>query len=342
MTYRKCAAILAAGAVALAIANLSVAASSTAAETVKKEPGQSELVRNLVWQIALEKTGLSPGLLDGKFGSKTRLALRDYQRVNGLPQTGECDAATAAALKLTSLEPGGEAVIAYTVTDDDLKEVGDLPKGWLEKSRLTRLPYPSLEEALAEKFHTSRAALVRLNPGLTPADLKPGAKLLVPRVSEPAKAVKADRIDVDLGEKAIRLSSGGRLVALFHCSVAADKAKLPAGQATVRVIAPHPTYVFDPEMWKNVKGIDHKLLIPPGPRNPVGLCWVGLSLPGYGMHGTPSPEMIGKTGSHGCFRLTNWDAVRLGQMVEVGTPVYFKSSAAEKEKSLASVAANRK
>jgi len=112
-------------------------------------------------------------------------------------------------------------------------------------------------------------------------------------------------------------------VGLFHCSIAADKARLPSGQASVIVISENPAYTFDPKMWPEVKDVTQKLTIPPGPRNPVGLCWIGLSLPGYGMHGTPMPEMIGKTGSHGCFRLTNWDALRLAKMVRVGTPVRF-------------------
>jgi hypothetical protein len=91
----------------------------------------------------------------------------------------------------------------------------------------------------------------------------------------------------------------------------------------VVVVTPNPAYTFDPKMWPDVTNVTKKLLIPPGPRNPVGMCWVGLSLPGYGIHGTPNPEMIGKTGSHGCFRLTNWDAVRLGRITTAGVPVKF-------------------
>jgi len=114
-----------------------------------------------------------------------------------------------------------------------------------------------------------------------------------------------------------------QLVALLHCSIAKHRDKLPSGDASVVVITENPTYTFDPKMWPEVKGVDRKLLIPAGPRNPVGRCWIGLSLPGYGIHGSPNPELIGKTGSHGCFRLSNWDALRLARMIRVGTKVHF-------------------
>jgi lipoprotein-anchoring transpeptidase ErfK/SrfK len=116
-----------------------------------------------------------------------------------------------------------------------------------------------------------------------------------------------------------------KAVALFHCSIAKSKDKLPSGESKVAVVSKNPDYTFDPKMWPEVKNVDRKLTIPPGPRNPVGLCWIGLGVPGVGIHGSPAPEMIGKTGSHGCFRLTNWDALRLSSMVRIGTSVRFIS-----------------
>src|SRR5262249_49506493 len=110
---------------------------------------------------------------------------------------------------------------------------------------------------------------------------------------------------------------------LFHCSIAANPDKRPAGSASIVSVTIDPVYCFDPAMLPEVKNVDQKLLIAPGPRNPVGRCWIALSLPGYGIHGTPNPEMIGKTGSDGCFRLANWDALRLGTMVKAGTPITF-------------------
>ncbi len=214
------------------------------------------------------------------------------------------------------------AFAPYTVTAADLAQVGTLPATWLEKSRQNRLPYPSLDEALAERFHCTRALLAALNPGKEIARLAAGDSLLAPALAPSPPIARAEALEVNLTEKVIRAcGEGGKLVGLFHCSIAADKARLPSGQASVIVISENPEYTFDPKMWPEVKDVTQKLTIPAGPRNPVGLCWIGLSLPGYGMHGTPMPEMIGKTGSHGCFRLTNWDVLTLAGMVTAGVPV---------------------
>jgi len=283
-----------------------------------------DLLAGLAWQLALERVGFSPGVLDGRPGPKTRLATREFQRVRGLPRTGELDAATARAL---GVRPA-EALTEYTVAAADLAQIGPVPTDWREKARLPRLSYPSLDEALAEKFHCTRALLSHLNGGANVARLRPGETIDVPNLPPPPEPLLCEHLEVNLAEKVIRAVCSDRLVALFHCSIAADRAKRPGGAAQVTVISEEPTYRFDPKMWPEVKGIRDVLFIPPGPRSPVGLCWIGLSLPGYGIHGSPAPELIGKTGSHGCFRLTNWDALRLARMVRVGTPVQFSDSPA--------------
>ena len=274
----------------------------------------------LAWQIALDKAGFSPGVIDGNPGAKSRAATREFQSSRGLRASGELDEDTRAAL---SVRPDS-AITTYTVRDSDLNQVGPLPKGWVAKSNLKRLAYPSLDEELAEKFHCTRATLSYLNPTKRIASLKPGDVIRVPAVEAGAIAT-GKKIEVNLSQKTVRVleADGGKCVGMFHCSVAKDKKKAPSGNARVVVIAHNPTYNFDPKKWPEVKGVKQKLIIPPGPRNPVGVCWVGLNLPGYGIHGTPNPELIGKTGSHGCIRLANWDAARLGQMVSVGTPVTF-------------------
>jgi len=277
------------------------------------------LTLRLAWQTALERVCLSPGIIDGQIGPKTELATREFQRVRGLRITGELDAATASLLAVDAAHVLGR----YTIAREDLDEIGPAPAGWLAKSRLDRLAYPSLQELVAERFHCTRGLLATLNAGADLRRLKVGEGVIVPVVAPGAAAAAADRLDVDLAGKVIRAYAGDRLVGLFHCSVAAHREKLPSRPARVAVIVENPTYHFRPEMWPEVKGIDQSLIIPPGPRNPVGVCWIGLSLPGYGMHGSPAPEMIGKTGSHGCFRLTNWDALRLSRMVHVGLPVTF-------------------
>ncbi len=303
----------------VAAACLSAALAAVYAPQATGQSTDDELRRNLAWQIALERVGFSPGLIDGKIGRKTEIATREFQRVRGLPITGTLDSATTTALRVDA-----ERVLdRYTIQPSDPRQIGDVPKCWQAKSKLARLKYESLAELVAEKFHCTRGLLATLNPSVPLERLAPGDTLTVPRVADTSAATAA-RLDVDLSEKIIRVrNASDELIALFHCSVAADKANLPSGTARVISVTDEPTYTFDPKMWPEVKGVKEKLLIPPGPRNPVGLCWVGLSLPGYGIHGTPNPELIGKTGSHGCIRLTNWDAQRLGRMVRSGTPVRF-------------------
>jgi len=223
------------------------------------------------------------------------------------------------------------ALASYTIRPQDQEEVGPAPKSWLEKSKLPRLAYESLAALVGEKFHCSQNCLAALNPGKSLAALKPGDTLVVPNVAVEGSIARGASIEISFAEKVLRVKDdAGRLVGLFHCSIAKDKEKLPSARSTsVVVITPNPQYRFDPDMWPDVKDVDHVLMIPPGPRNPVGLCWMGLGLRGYGMHGTPVPDMIGKTGSHGCFRLTNWDAIRLSKMIRVGTPVNFTSGSGE-------------
>lgn len=282
---------------------------------------EAALRRAVSWQVALDAVGFSPGIIDGKIGPKTELATREFQRVLGLPVTGQLDEATIKALKP---EPEG-VFIRYEITPRDMDEIGPAPASWLARSKLKRLGHEALINVIAEKFHCSTGLLNTLNPRKNINSLSPGDEIIVPIVMPPRTTPRATRLEVNLAEKVIRvIGPDEQLVGLFHCSIAANRQKLPTRDAEVTVIAPDPWYTFDPKMWPEVKErISRKLPIPPGPRNPVGRCWIGLSLPGYGMHGTPNPELIGKTGSHGCFRLANWDALRLSKMVQVGTPVKF-------------------
>lgn len=275
----------------------------------------------LAWQIALEKIGFSPGVIDGSIGRKTYAATTQFQRVRGLPMTGRLDPATSALLNV-GLD---SATMPYRVQQEDMDSVGPLPKKWEEKSRLKYLGYESIDASIAERFHCSRGLLKRLNPSRNLARLRTGDEIIVPNVQATGQPQRpCNHIEIDVGEKTVRVfDRDQKLAAFFHCSIAKDFEKVPWGETRVGVVSKHPTYLFDPRMWPEVKDVKKKLLIPKGPRNPVGLCWIGLNLPGYGIHGSPAPELIGKTGSHGCFRLTNWDALRLGEMVRVGATVKF-------------------
>ena len=284
----------------------------------------ASIMVTVAWQAALDRAGFSPGIIDGQKGAKTRTAIRAFQSHAGLPATGDIDVAAAEALGVDAQPP----VRTYTVTEDDAAQVGPIPQGWIAKSKLPRLNYQSLAALVAERGHCSQKLLARLNPDVDVTKLKPGDAVSLPNVEGAAPPPNGTRLEIDFGSKQVSVfDKSDKLVALFHCSIAKNKSKRPNGACKVQTIVPNPKYMFDPKHWPEVKGIVQKLLIPSGPRNPVGLCWIGLSKRGYGIHGTPEPENIGKTGSHGCFRLANWDAVRLSKMVRVGTSVSFTDSA---------------
>jgi lipoprotein-anchoring transpeptidase ErfK/SrfK len=285
---------------------------------------------NIAWQIALEEANFSAGIIDGAWGRKGKMAIEEYAKQNFPELKSPYDTKVLAALKV-DVE---NAIVKYTITADDLAQVGGtLPDNWNEKAwpKMQKLAYESMGDALAERFHCTQALLGTLNPGVKIDALKAGDAIMVPNVrpfpdgwewKAPQNVNASSEVRVNLSEKTIRVyDQGGNQLALFHCSVAKDKAKLPARDAKITVVAQNPEYTFDPKYWPEVNNVTGKLKIPPGPRNPVGLMWIGLDLPGYGMHGNPKPELIGKTGSHGCFRLTNWDAIRYASFVRIGMTV---------------------
>jgi lipoprotein-anchoring transpeptidase ErfK/SrfK len=270
------------------------------------------------YQVALERIHFSCGFIDGDQGMRTQRMLHAYQASRGLPQTGFLDQPTRDAIG----EPG-EPFLTYTVTPDDVNSIMPKPESWIAKSHATRLGYNDIWEALAEKFHCTRAYLKALNRNITTPVA--GSEMIGPKVYPAAPIPHAASLRISLSDTSIEpLDANGQIIGFFPCSIAKDKAKRPHGMLTVKVVDPHPDYTFDPALFADAskaEGITHKLTIPPGPRNPVGTTWVGLSLPGYGIHGTPDPEAISRTQSHGCFRLANWNAEKVLKMVKVGTPV---------------------
>jgi lipoprotein-anchoring transpeptidase ErfK/SrfK len=271
-------------------------------------------------QLALDRLGISCGSIDGVMGPQTRAALEVFQRTRRLPVTGELDAATRAALFIA--EP---VFTEYTVTAADLGGLRTLGRTWTEKAAQDRLGYESLLEQLAERSHASPNLLRRLNPGVDWSQLQPGASVNVLRVEAPPDAGRAAQVRVRLAARALQaFDTEGRLLAHFPCSIAARMDKRITGQLRVTVLAPDPDYTFDPALFPESAEARHqsgRLMIPPGPNNPVGTAWIGLDRPGYGIHGTPQPEQVGRTESHGCFRLANWNAERLLRLAWVGMPV---------------------
>ncbi len=273
----------------------------------------------LTLQTLLDRQNFSCGVLDGKFGPKTRTALRAWQEQRGLPPTGEPDAASMAALRTTS-----NALTTHVVGPGELAALTPVPKTWLGKSKVPRLGYETVLETVAEEYHASQQALRDLNPDLPWPDPPAGTPVVVPD-PRPFKTPPAARLTISLGRKVLTVyGEDGRMQALFPCSIAADKAKRPVGEVAIVNCAADPTFTFDPAVFTEdpeAREPGRRLLIPPGPNNPVGVAWISLSLSGYGIHGTPRPEDIGKTGSHGCFRLANWNAEKLLKMIRIGLPV---------------------
>jgi lipoprotein-anchoring transpeptidase ErfK/SrfK len=274
--------------------------------------------RIAAYQVALERIHFSCGFIDGDQGMRTQRMLHAYQASRDLPVTGFLDEPTRDAIG----EPG-EPFLSYVVTPDDLASIMPKPASWRAKSQVARLGYNEIWEMLAEKFHCTRGYLRALNRGVT--TLTAGTEIIGPKVFPAAPIPKAASLRILLADTSIEaLDADGKVIAFFPCSIAKDKNKRPHGLLTVKVVDPHPDYTFDPALFADAakaEGITHKMTIPPGPRNPVGTTWVGLSLPGYGIHGTPEPENISRTQSHGCFRLANWNAEKVLKMVRVGTPV---------------------
>lgn len=281
-------------------------------------------------QTILARSGFSPGLIDGKPGRKTRLAIEQWQRARGLEVTGVMDAATMAGLAegdpLAAGKDGGVWTRAYTITEEDLALVtGPVPEDWNVRAELAVSGYADLEDLLAERGWCSVDLLRTLNPGASINDRAAGDEVVIPDVRDRPVVVKLARLEIVLGEKLmLGFDSSGGQVMLLHCSVAKMAEKRPVGELHVTVVATDPEYTFDPKDWPEVENVESKLRIAPGPRNPVGLAWIGLDRPGYGMHGTVRPQDIGKTGSHGCFRLLNWEALRLAHSVKVGMPVVVR------------------
>lgn len=271
-------------------------------------------------QLALARRGISSGSIDGVAGGQTRAAILAFQEQQGLPRSGELDAATRARLLVREPLHTTRMVLA-----EDLAALQPLSPTWLGKSQQSALAYETVLEKVAEESWSSPNFIRRLNPSVNWSNVVAGTVLTVPLVEPPPVNGRAAVIKIELAARALQaFDDMGRLVAHFPCSIAARVDKRPVGSLKVQVAISDPNYTMDPAVFPEsaeAQRIGRKLVVPPGPNNPVGVAWIGLSKPGYGIHGTPSPEQVGRTESHGCFRLANWNARHLLRMVGVETPV---------------------
>jgi len=272
-------------------------------------------------QVALAQRHFSAGSIDGVIGSQTRQAIRAWQQSVGLPASGELTKATRETLMLES-----SPWKTNTVSEADLARLQPLSMTWAGKAQQTALDYETILEMLAERSQSNPKLLRQANPGIDWSVVQPGAFICVPDVAEAVPSAKAEFVLVQLQERTLQVfGEKTNLLAHFPCSIAQKVDKRPVGELRVAVVAPDPDYTFDPAVFPEspeARQLSTKLILPPGPNNPVGAAWIGLDKPGYGIHGTPNPEHVGRSESHGCFRLSNWNAQWLLKAVRIGTPVY--------------------
>ena len=277
--------------------------------------------RMIKLQVLLDRNNASPGVIDGLFGDNVVKAVMAFEEMVGHKVDGQLDAELWAALEKTSAEP---VLVAYTITPEDVAGpfIPELPQDYALQAELPGLSYRDAAEMLAERFHMDEAFLRRLNPEVSFTEA--GAEIVVANVGKPLKA-KVANIVADKGRKQLRgYDAAGRLIVAYPATIGSSDLPSPSGVHAVKAIAVNPDYWYRPKV-NFVQGSNTKALrLPPGPNGPVGATWIGLDKPTYGLHGTPEPSKIDKTNSHGCVRLTNWDARELAGLVQPGVPVDFQ------------------
>lgn len=293
-----------------------------------------EGVEGLALQVALDRAGFSPGALDGKAGANTKKALEAHRKARGGdPQM---------------VEP----VTRYRLTEQDVAGPFEpqIPSDLVDQAKLDALSYRNPLEAMAERFHATPGLLKELNPNATFAA---GEEIVVPNVDpmllptvppkpaekataaeKKAQAVAAEKANkarpdvtvvVSKASGALTVTGGdGKLLMYAPVTTGSKNDPLPIGSWKVNGVGLYPEFRYNPELFWDSDPSHTKALIPPGPNNPVGLVWIDISKEHYGLHGTPEPSTIGRAESHGCVRLTNWDALKLAALVKPGTPVEFK------------------
>jgi lipoprotein-anchoring transpeptidase ErfK/SrfK len=272
-------------------------------------------------QVILDRAAASPGAIDGFGGDTFRKALVAFEIMSGLEVDGIPDE------KLLSLLDTSHQVIGtYVILEKDAESVsGTVPKDFAEMAQLDFLGYADLAEAVAEKFHMDIGLLRALNPG---AAFEVGEKVFVADIGAPEPEAGVSVIEVDKKLWQVRAyAEDGALLAAYPASIGSEENPSPSGTRTIGAVAPMPTYTYNPAVNFQQGANTEVLSIPPGPNGPVGSMWIDLSEPHFGIHGTPEPSLIDETGSHGCVRLTNWDAWELSRMVSEGVPVKFLGEA---------------
>lgn len=291
-------------------------------------------------QVILDHLGFSSGIIDGKESAFYAAALRGFQVANELPDTGKLDVATLAKLgRWQDIAATRTVIIPESFAAGPFNP--DLPKDAADQAKLSALGYRNIMEALAERFHTTPEFIVGLNtPGTPVAAGKPirvpniPNKPLLPagrdergwgdtlqRLGVAPDQPQAEKVVVDKSEGVLKVyGASDRLIAQFPATMGSSKDPLPIGDWKIQGVSRNPDFHYNPKLFWDVSDSKDSQLLKPGPNSPVGIVWLDLNKPHYGIHGTSEPATIGRAESHGCIRLTNWDAARLAQMVKPGTP----------------------
>ena len=307
-------------AAALCLAVITVYGAGRPAKKSAPPPVDQQVLRV---QVLLDRAHFSPGQIDASVGNVTHLMLAAFQTQHNLPASGNPDDATVQALEQAQTQQGAPTTINYSVVYDDVRgPFTPRPAGMMEQAKLPALNYASVWDELGEKFHCSPALLHRLNPQAK--GVKPGDQLQVPNIHHDIPQGAAS-ITVSKSTRLVQvLDAGGKPIANYPATIGSEHDPLPIGDWKVTKVEWNPTFYYNPDLFWNAGPKDSKATIKPGPRNPVGPVWIGLDKEHYGLHGTPDPGLVGHATSHGCVRLTNWDATELGQMVTPGMAVTFQ------------------
>jgi len=282
--------------------------------------GKNAKAETAALQVILDRSGISPGVIDGRLGTNVDKAVAAYAEMTGRTIDATNPQALLEELDLT----GGPAITSYEITNEDLNGpyVASIPDDYGHKALLPAMSYTRVTEMLAERFHMDEDYLKEINPG---ADFnRPGTILKVMNTGMNVTNVPIARIVADKGREQVRAyDASGKLIVAYPSSIGSTSTPSPSGTVEVARIAFDPNYTYNPKLNFKQGENDKVLTIPPGPNGPVGTIWIALSKPTYGIHGTPEPSKIGKTNSHGCVRLTNWDAAELAKLVTPGVVVEF-------------------
>ena len=297
-------------------------------------------------QVLLSQAGFSGGVIDGKDGMSFKAALRGFQQSRGLDQTGKLDNATRAAL----LERNRPSTVNVKLTDKDLSGIGDYVYPFPDKpeaqAKLDRMSYRNMLEEVSERYHTTPRTIVALNgptaligigqtlrlPNVVPAardyagDLKEEYRALLGGLNVDSQQPDGDYVIVDKSEGLLKvMDENDRLVAQFPVTTGSSQDPLPLGTWKATTYAYLPPFHYQPDLFWDVSDSKEEQKLPPGPNGPVGVAWLDLTKEHYGIHGTSEPQTIGRTESHGCIRMTNWDVLRLSQIVRPGFKAVFRA-----------------